>query len=223
MNVGQPVIVIGAGGHARVVADALLAAGVRVLGFTDADASLHGRQALGLPVLGDDEVLAHHSRSEVQLVNGIGGVGHAADAGAGRLSLRRRIQQRLMAEGWRFAGVRHPSVVVSRFAQVSNDAQLLAGCIVQTGAQIGEGAIVNTAAVVEHDARVGDWCHIAPHALLCGEVSIGEGSHIGAGAVVRQGLTLGPGTVVGAGAVVVRSFEGGVVLAGVPARIAGAR
>lgn len=220
MNAGLPIIVIGAGGHARVVADALLAAGARLLGFTDADPALHGTQVLGLPVLGGDEVLASQQRADIRLANGIGGAGNAADAGAGRVSLRRRVQQRLMGEGWRFAGVRHPSAVTSCFAQVHDDAQLLAGCIVQTGAQIGEGAIVNTAAVVEHDACVGPWCHVAPRALVCGEVAIGEGSHIGAGAVVRQGLTLGVGTVVGAGAVVVRSFDGGVVLTGVPARIA---
>ncbi len=213
-----PIIVIGAGGHARVVADALMAAGAQVLGFTDADPALHGRQVLGLPVLGGDEVLASQRPSEVLLANGIGGAGRVADAG--RVSLRRRIQQQLMDQGWRFAGVRHPSAVVSRFAQVHEDAQLLPGCVVHTGASIGQGAIVNTVAVVEHDAQVGAWCHVAPRALLCGEVLVGEGCHVGAGAVVRQGLALGPGTVVGAGAVVVRSSEGGVVLLGVPARVA---
>lgn len=218
MSAGLPIVVIGAGGHGRVVADALMAAGAQVLGFTDADPALHGQHVLGLPVLGGDEVLSGRLPTQLLLANGIGGVGRAADAG--RESLRRRIQQHLMARGWRFAGVRHPSAVVSRFAQVHEDAQLLPGSVVHTGARIGQGAIVNTAAVVEHDAQVGAWCHVAPRALLCGEVLVGEGSHVGAGAIVRQGLALGPGTIVGAGAVVVRSFDGGVVLAGLPARVA---
>jgi sugar O-acyltransferase (sialic acid O-acetyltransferase NeuD family) len=212
----QPLIVVGAGGHAAVVADALIAAGERVLGFTDSDTSRHGCTLCGLPVLGSDEdVLAKHTPEAVWLANGIGGIRTA--------SLRERVQQHLQSGGWRFAAVRHPSAIVSPFARIAEGVQLLAASVVQAGADIGPGCIVNTAAVVEHDCRLDAWVHVAPRALLCGDVQVGARSHIGAGAVALQGVQLGADTVVGAGAVVVKSFSGGGVLVGVPARPMGQR
>ena len=206
-----PVIVVGSGGHAAVVADALLAAGETLLGFTDSDDGRHGRMLCGLPVLGnDDDVLAAHAPAQTRLANGIGGVRGTA--------LRQRVQQRLQAQGWQFTSVRHPSAIVSPFAHVGAGVQLLAASVVQTGADLGAGCIVNTAAVVEHDCRLGEHVHVAPRALLCGDVTVGARSHIGAGAVVRQGLRLGADTVVGAGAVVVKDFPGAGTLVGVPAR-----
>lgn len=209
-----PLIVVGAGGHAVVVADALLAAGERVLGFTDTDASLHGRTLCGLPVLGDDRVLDTHTPQSLALANGIGGVGRASGD-----PLRRRVQQRLTSLGWQFVTVRHPSALVSPFAHIAAGSQLLAASVVQPGAEVGEGAIVNTAAVIEHDTAIGAWVHVAPGALLCGNVQVGARSHIGAGAVVRQGVRLGADSMVGAGAVVVKDFEGGGLLVGMPARV----
>ncbi len=210
-----PVIVVGAGGHAVVVADALMAAGRCVLGFVDNDSALHAKQLLGLPVLGDDSVLRAHSATEIELANGLGGGGNLASVQAG--THRRSVQQRLQSEGWLFTGARHPQAVISVHAEVHPHAQVLAGAVVQALAHVGAGAIVNTRAVVEHHARVADYAHIAPGAVLCGLVSVGEESHIGANAVVRQGLTIGPRCVVGAGAAVARNVTNGAV-AGVPAR-----
>lgn len=209
-----PIIIVGAGGHAVVVADALLAAGAHVLGFTDTDPSRHGLTLCGLPVLGDDRVLEGHTPESVQLVNGIGGVGSRRGE-----PLRRNVQRRLATKGWTFVSVRHPSAVVSPFASIGAGTQLLAACVVQARADVGEGGIVNTAAVVEHDVRLGPYVHVAPRALVCGNVIVGANCHLGAGAVVREGLRLGADTVVGAGAAVIRDFGGGGVLVGVPARL----
>ena len=210
------IIIIGAGGHARVLADALLLSGQSVLGFTDKDASLHGTSFLGLPVLGSDElVLASRSPRDTLLVNGIGGAAGTA--------LRRRIQRELESRDWRFTSVRHPSAIVSPHAVIGHATQILANGVVQPGARLGPGTIVNTGAIVEHDCDVGDQVHVAPRALLCGDVRIGQYSHIGAGAVVRQGVTLGPETIVAAGAVVVANSEGRCTLKGVPARADGGR
>lgn len=207
---GSELIIVGAGGHAAVVADALLASGERVLGFIDKDSSRHGRKLCGLPVLGDDQVLGNHSPATLQLANGIGGT-RGED-------LRRAVQRRFEAAGWQFIQVRHPSASVSPFAHLSAGTQLLASCVVQAGAVLGQGCIVNSAAVVEHDVELGEFVHVACNATLCGGVRIGANSHVGAAAVVRQGVQLGDGTVVGAGAVVVRDFHGGGTLAGVPAQ-----
>ena len=204
------IIIIGAGGHAAVVADALLAMGHDVIGCTDANSLRHGERVCGAPVLGDDSELARYSVTSVRLANGLGGTRGEP--------LRHQVQAHLQADGWRFCGVRHPTAVVSPFASVSADAQLMAGCIVQPGAVIGAGCIINTGAIVEHDAVIGEFVHVAPGAVVCGNASIGDYSHVGAGAVVLQGMKLGSRVIVGSGAVVVASHPGQATLVGVPAR-----
>ncbi|MBW8303431.1 MAG: NeuD/PglB/VioB family sugar acetyltransferase, partial [Brevundimonas sp.] len=186
----RPVVVVGAGGHGQVLADALRAAGGSVLGYVEPGAP-SGTLVAGLPVLGDDDWLTVDGGYD--LVNGLGGAGEAN--GRGR---RRAVQQRLEAAGFRFTGVRHPSALVSPLARIEPDAQLLARCVVQTGARIGAGVIINTGAIIEHGCRVGAFSHCATGAILCGDVAVGEDSHIGAGAVIRQGVALEDGVVVGA-------------------------
>jgi sugar O-acyltransferase (sialic acid O-acetyltransferase NeuD family) len=206
----RPVVIVGSGGHAAVVADALLASNASVLGFVDTDAGRRGAVVCGLPVLGTESMLDEHRADGTRLANGIGGV--RCDG------LRRSVQERLEAHGWEFVAVRHPAAIVSPFAEVGAGVQLLAGSIVQAHARLGRGTIVNTAAVVEHDVSLGDFVHVGPRALLCGNVGVGADSHVGAGAVVRQGIRLGERTLVGAGAVVVADSPGGATLTGVPAR-----
>jgi sugar O-acyltransferase (sialic acid O-acetyltransferase NeuD family) len=204
------VIIVGAGGHAAVVAETLITAGRHVLGFVDGDVARHGRSLCGLPVLGDDAALAGHDAARVKLANGIGGT-----RGEG---LRAAVQRRLESAGWEFVSVLHPSAAVSAFAHLGTGVQFMAQSVVQPGARVGTGCIVNSAAVVEHDVELGAFVHVACNATLCGGVIVGAGSHIGAGAVVRQSVRLGEATVVGAGAVVVDDFHGDGTLVGVPAR-----
>lgn len=150
----EPFVIVGAGGHATVVADVLLASGHEVLGFTDRDARLHGTRICGIPVLGDDSALARRSMEHVRLANGVGGTRGEP--------LRREVQARLESQGWTFRGVRHPSAVVSALAHIGPGVHLMAGCIVQPGAVVGAGCIVNTGAILEHDVVLGDFVHIAP-------------------------------------------------------------
>lgn len=185
-----------------------------MLGFTDADTARSGTTIFGLPVLGDDSVLAQYERSAVVLANGIGRSGDRT-----REDARRAVQLRLAQRGWQFTTVVHPSAVVSPRAQVARGVQVFACAVVQARARIEEGCIVNTGAVAEHDAVLEEYSHLAPRAVVCGDVTIGAGSYIGAGAIVRQGLHVGIGTLVGAGAVVVKDFSGGGILVGVPARV----
>ena len=199
-----PIIIVGAGGHGRVLADALLLSGRTVLGFVDADARLHDTTFTGLKVLGDDSRLMAGDWPEAALVNGIGG------RPGGRV--RRDAQVRLEAEGRRFTGARHPTAIISPSAEVDDTAQFLARAVVQAGAVVSRGCIVNTGAIVEHDCVIQPFTHCAPGSILCGDV------RVGAGAVVREGVTLGDGVVVGAGAVVVDDHAGPALLLGAPAR-----
>lgn len=206
------VIVIGAGGHASVVADAVLAAGGTVIGFTDADHTRHGLLVCGLPVLGDDRVLSRHDRTTVRLANGLGTIGGPHD------ERRRIVQEQLSDDGWQFVTVRHPAAIVSRFATVADGAQLLALSVVQAGARIGTGVIINTSAVIEHDSSIGAWTHVAPGAVVCGGVQVGERSLIGAGAIIRQQVVIGSECLIAAGAVVVKCVASRGIVAGVPAQ-----
>ncbi len=206
-----PEIIVGAGGHGRVLADALQLEGRAVAGFVDPGWEL---KSDGLPILGDDDVL--EAWPDSGLVNGIGG-----PAGS---DLRRRVQTRLEAAGRRFYGVRHPSAIVAVTARIDPTVQLLARAVVQPGATLEAGVVINTGAIVEHDCVVGAFTHCAPGSILCGGVTVGDGCHIGAGAVIREGVRLGDGIVVGAGAVVVRDcLDAGVQLLGVPAERRGTK
>jgi sugar O-acyltransferase (sialic acid O-acetyltransferase NeuD family) len=204
------VVVIGAGGHGRVVADAARAAGFTVLGFTDRDDAMRGRRIDGVEVLGDDSALARFDPRTVQVANGVGGT---------RVSpLRREVHERLSAGGWTIASIVHPRAIVADNRTLGAGAQIMAGAVVQPGACLGAGVIVNTGALVDHDCEVGDHSHIAPGAVLSGGVKLGAGCHIGTGAVLIQGISLGARCLVGAGAVVVASCGDQVKLLGVPAR-----
>lgn len=210
-----PVIVIGAGGHGRVVADALRAAGCEVLGFTDPAEALHGALIDGLAVLGGDGILDRYRPRGLELANGIGSVGVPDQ--------RRSVHEVLVGAGWHFATVVHPGATVSPYARLERGAQVMAGAVVQSGAVVGEGSIVNTSAVVDHDCVIGSFCHVAPGATLSGSVHLGAECHVGAGAVIIQGVQIGPRAIIGAGAVVVRNHPGSATLLGVPARVMGAR
>jgi len=204
----KPVIIIGGGGHAKVLLDALLASGRTVIGFTDGEpdrASL-----IGLKRLGGDEVLAQFPPDQVELVNGIGSVGHPG--------ARAEVYRRMKGQGYGFAEVIHPTACIGREVTVEEGVQILAGAVLQAGAQLASDVLVNTRAVVEHDCVVGTHTHISPGAVLCGGVVIGEGCHIGATACVIQGVQVGRNCVVGAGAVVVKNVADGETVFGVPAR-----
>lgn len=206
-------LVLGAGGHAKVLIDALLLLGGEIEGVLDPDAARHGAAILGVRVLGGEDLLERRASAAVRLVNALGSV-H-------RPQLRQQVHERFIARGFGFAGVVHPAACVSRHAEVAGSAQIMAGAVVQAGARIGEDVIINTRASVDHDCVIGAHSHIAPGATLSGDVQVGAGSHIGAGATVLQGVRIGAGCVVGAGAVVLREVPDGVVVLGIPARLRG--
>lgn len=191
-------IILGAGGHAGVVIDALRSKGIVTAGALDNRAGTVN----GVPVIGDDDYLT----GPEDLANGLGNKATRHNSGLGR---RHALYRKFRDMGCKFPSIVHASAIVSEEANVGSGAQILAGAVVQTGARIGKNVIVNTRAVVEHDCSVGDHCHIAPGAILCGGVTIGIEVHVGAGAVVLQGLKIGAGAIVAAGAIVTRNVTPG--------------
>lgn len=204
-----PVIVIGGGGHAKVLLSTLLLLHRRVLGFVDPQASLLPLN--GVVHLGDDSEALRYLPEQVLLVNGVG----AASSTGGR----KVVYEKFRAKNYVFDSVIHPSAIVARETQVADGVQLMAGAVIQPGSSLGENVIVNTGAKVDHDCRIAAHAHVAPGAILCGNVSVGKGAFIGAGAIILPGITIGAGSIIGAGAVVVDNVPTEVIMVGAPARL----
>ena len=201
-------LILAAGGHAKVVAETALAAGVASrIGFLD-DRTLP--PVLGWPVLGPlDQALDPSIRD--QFPSALVAIGHPAT--------RLRWIVRLQAAGYRLPLLIHPSAWISPSAQLGIATVVLAQVAVQAQAMIGTGSILNTGCSVDHDDQLGDGVHICPGARLAGEVQVGDRSWIGIGASVIQQIRIGADVTVGAGAAVVRDLPDGVTAVGVPARV----
>lgn len=200
-------IIVGAGGHAKVVADVALTAGFDVLGFADderKEAPLPGFRVL----CGVGELA-----STVQGLDDVYAV-----IAVGDNAIRKRIAERLRNGGIALATVVHPSSCVSQFAWLGLGTVIMPGVVVNAGARIGDHVILNTSCSIDHDCTIADFVHISPGAHLAGSVSVGEGVHVGIGAAIIPGKCVREWSVVGAGAVVVKDVPPGVVVAGVPAR-----
>lgn len=201
MNEGQQkkrIAVFGAGGHGKVVVDAIECnVGLSVACVVD-DRPRPGAALLGYPVAGGREVLLAR-RDEID--GSIVAIGdNRARAAAARW---------LGEHGLVLACVVHPAAVVARSAKIGAGALVMPGAVVNADARIGENAIINSGAIVEHDCDVGAAVHIAPGAVLCGGATVGIGTLVGAGAVVLPGVRIGPGCLVKAGTVVTRDMEAG--------------
>ena len=204
-------VIIGGGGHARVVIDALRVSGAgRPEAVVDAAPDRRGQRVDGVEIVGGDaELAALRSKGITHFVMGIGG--------AGNNQPRRQLFEAALAHGFEPITLIHPSAVVAATATIGPGAQVLARAVVNPGATVGTNVIVNTGAIVEHDCIIGPHVHIASGACLAGGVRVEEGAHIGAGSVTRQGCTIGREAIVGAGAAVVDDVPAKVVVAGVPA------
>lgn len=213
MSTFPRVVLLGAGGHSRVLMDCIFLGGAaEVAGVLDADIAREGTLFFGVPVLGTDDLLPMLITLGIShFAVGLGGVGDNAP--------RRQLYERALDAGLDPLTICHPSAVVSRWAKIGPGCELLPGCIVNSGARLGANVIVNSGAIVEHDCEVGEHAHVATGARLASTVTVGPLAHIGAGATVIQCRKIGAGAIIGAGAVVVRDVEPGAVVAGVPARL----
>lgn len=203
----KPLILIGAGGHAKVVLSLAIAAGREVFGVCDPALAREGLSKWnGVPVLGDDSALRRLDSSKFELANGIGQLVGSP--------LRQRVFEHLSKADYRFATLIHPTAWIAHNVKLAEGVQVMAGAIIQPDVQVGENSVINTKASVDHDCLIGAHVHIAPGATVCGGVQLAQGVFIGAGAVVIQGLYVGQDAVVGAGATLKRNLEPTQILLG---------
>jgi len=195
-------VILGAGGHARAVADVAVEAGWLVAGFTDRTA--------GPDVLGGDDVLAQLARTG-RVNGGVVGVGNSA------MARRAPLFELIRSVGLDAPALVHPRAVVARSCRLGAGAVVFAATL-GAGVQVGANAVCYSGVVAEHDCRIGEHAYLSPGVILSGSVTVEPGAFVGAGAVVLPGVTIGAGAVVAAGAVVTRTVPPGATVVGVPAK-----
>ena len=201
-------LIVGAGGHGRAVADVATAAGWTVAGFIERSSADAAPDIIGR----DDELSACVAR-------------HAIDGvlvGVGNTALARRIEifERLRGLGPSLPTLVHPRATVSPTARLGAGSVVFPGVVLGAGVAVGDNAVVYSGSIVEHGCRLADHVYLSPAVVLSGEVCVEDGAFIGAGAIVVPRVTVGKHAVVGAGAVVVRDVAAGETVKGVPARAA---
>ncbi|MBN8542898.1 MAG: NeuD/PglB/VioB family sugar acetyltransferase [Alphaproteobacteria bacterium] len=203
-----PYILIGGGGHTRVLLGVLRLMGEQVHGILTQDESIVGNSMMDAPVLGTDGKFIIE-KGQFQLINGVGN--RASRQGSG-LEVRAAATARYEALGLRMESVIAPNANIMPEVKIHHGAQIMAGATLQPYAVIGAGSIINTNASIDHDVTIGEHTHVAPGAILCGNVTVGSLTHIGAGAIVIQGITIGHACVIGAGVTVTKNVPNGTVV-----------
>jgi UDP-perosamine 4-acetyltransferase len=204
------IIIIGAGGHGRVVLEILRAAGkYRAIGFLDSDPSLAGTEVAGLPVFGPVNQMGKLRHQKIK----------AAIVAIGDNRTRRSYARLLDDQGMELINAIHPSACISPSAKIGHNVVIAPGAIVTTEATIADSVILNTGCCVDHECEIGEAVHICPTAALAGRVRVGAGAFIGLGAKIIQCMSIGEDATIGAGAVVIRDVPAGATVVGVPARI----
>lgn len=201
----ERLLLIGAGGHAKVVYDALRVANAPYI----------------LEVRSDNPENSRDRLLDCEVKVPVGDIASWPDrvhVAIGDNRVRRKFGESVLSSGKILHTVIHPSALLSSYAHLSNGVFLAGYCLVAPSALIETGSIVNHGAVIDHDCRVGAWTHVGPRAVLGGAVHIGEECLVGSGAVILPGITLGDRVIVGSGAVVTRDIDSGTTVVGVPAR-----
>ena len=207
----RKVLLIGAGGHCKVIVDLLLKSKeYQIAGIIDLNERV-GENVLGVPVIGTDSDMSKLFKKGIRhCFIAIGSVGDS--------NLRAKLHGLARKAGFAFPSLIHPLALVSPYVALGEGNYIAPGVIINAGTQIGNCCILNTGAIIEHDCKLGNFVHLSSGAVLSGGVTIGDHAHIGAGSVVIQGLKVGIRAMVGAGSVVTKNVRSGIVAYGNPCK-----
>lgn len=198
----KKLVIIGASGHGKVIADMAKKSGYQDIIFLDDNPDV--KNCGGYPVLGDSSMMAKVDGDYI--------------VGIGNAKVRKMIQERIIEAGRNIATIIHPSAIIGENVSIGVGTVIMAGAVVNPGVSIGNGCIINTCASVDHDCILQDYVHISVGVHLAGTVLVGEQTWIGIGAVVSNNIEITGGCTIGAGAVVVDKIEESGTYVGVPAR-----
>lgn len=201
----RKVIIMGAGGHAKVIADIVLKSGDELYGFLDDNLEIgteiiHTKKINVIGKFSDCEKY----RDEFEFIIAIGN-------NEARESISKSYDLN-------YYTAIHPNAVIAIDVEIGEGTEIMAGAIINSSTTIGKHVIINSGSVIEHDNYISDYVHISPNAVLAGRVTVGEKTHIGVGATVKNRINIGNNVLVGAGAVVVKDIEKSGTYIGIPAR-----
>lgn len=201
----KKLLLIGASGHGKVIADIAVRNGYHILGFLDDN--MEAKEVMGLPVLGkvaDAETYIDKAQMCVSI---------------GNAKVRSTIMMGLLEKGASCPVLIHPNATIGMNVEIGEGTVIMAGAVVNPCAQIGRGCIVNTCASVDHDCVLEDYVHVAVGAHVSGTVHIGMNTWIGAGATIKNNVSITNDCMIGAGAVVVKNIDEPGVYVGIPAKV----
>ena len=197
----KPVIIIGSGGHSKVLIDILKETKRNILGVTD-PYKKKGDKHFGFNIIGTDAEIFKFSNKEIELVNGIG------------LNSKKKsnlnLTKKFMKCGYIFTKVIHPSSYISKSVLLGDSVQIMPGVIINANVRIDHSVLINTKSSIDHDCHIQHGCHIAPGAILCGNVNVGKYTHIGAGTVIIENIKIGDNCLIAAGTVVYKNIQSGL-------------
>ncbi|MEK4286990.1 MULTISPECIES: acetyltransferase [Paenibacillus] len=200
-------LILGAGGHGKVVADAALSTGTwDEIAFLDNNKELN--DVLGKAVLGGFESYMDHREDY-----------SAAFVAIGNNVTRMIWLERLERAGYEIPSIIHPSSTISRFSQIERGSVIMAGVVVNASTKVGKGCILNTSSSIDHDCILENGVHISPGVNVCGTVHVKSCSWLGVGSKVLNNVTIGFNVIVAAGTIVIKDIPDNVMVAGVPAKI----
>ena len=194
-------VIIGAGGHGKVIADAALKIGYTNICYVDDHAQ---GNVIGFPIIGTSEDLERLNDGNTDFVIGIG-----------NNSVRKAVAESYTIN---WVSIVHPSAQIAFHAEIGRGTVIMANAVVNACAKVGEHCIINTGAIVEHDNVIENYAHISPNVALGGTVRVGSLTHVGIGATVKNNTEICSGCTIGAGAVVVKSIIEPGTYVGVPIR-----
>jgi sugar O-acyltransferase (sialic acid O-acetyltransferase NeuD family) len=207
MKNGMDIVIIGAGGHARVVADAARAAGFRLKGIVDINYRGQVEEILGCQVVGGPDLLNEFEPGKTAVAVAIGDCSQRADEYA-----------RVRDMGFCLPPVIHPTAMISPYARIGDGCFVNTGAVINAEAEIGENTIINSAAIIEHEVIIGKHCHICPGVKIGGRTAIGDHVFIGIGSSVIDYIKIGHDVIVGAGSVITKDVDPETTVVGAPGK-----
>lgn len=202
----KKVVIIGAGGHSKVIADIIEKSNDILVGFLDDNLEKGKNIIINYSVLGkiEDCLKIKEQDNEIEFIIGIGSN-----------NIRKKIANNYKLN---YYTAIHPSAQIGLDVMIEEGTAVMANACINSGAKVGKHSIINTGAIIEHDNIIQDYVHISPNSALAGTVKIGENTHVGIGAIVKNNVTICSNCIIGAGAVVVKNVEDQGTYIGVPAQ-----